>query len=71
MTTTNLANNRLNLLKKLQSLYSEKTGIKKDIPNKLTTISKDLLTKYPKNIFFKIIEIKTFIEKPEKELDQY
>ena len=70
MTTTNLANNRLNLLKKLQSLYSEKTGIKKDIPNKLTTISKDLLTKYPKNIFFKIIEIKTFIEKPEKELDQ-
>ena len=29
MTTTNLANNRLNLLKKLQSLYSEKTGIKK------------------------------------------
>ena len=43
---------------------------KKEAPNKLTTISKDLLTKYPKNIFVKIIEIKTFTKQPEKELDQ-
>ena len=69
MTTINLPNNRINLLKKLQPLYSEKMG-KKEAPNKLTTISKDLLTKYPKNIFVKIIEIKTFTEQPEKELDQ-
>ena len=69
MTTINLPNNRINLLKKLQPLYSEKMG-KKEAPNKLTNISKDLLTKYPKNIFVKIIEIKTFTEQPEKELDQ-
>ena len=69
MTTINLPNNRIDLLKKLQPLYSEKMG-KKEAPNKLTTISKDLLTKYPKNIFVKIIEIKTFTEQPEKELDQ-
>ena len=69
MTTINLPNNRINLLKKLQPLYSEKMG-KKEAPNKLTTISKDLLAKYPKNIFVKIIEIKTFTEQPEKELDQ-
>ena len=69
MTTINLPNNRINLLKKLQPLYSEKMG-KKEAPNKLTTISKDLLAKYPKNIFVKIIEIKTFTKQPEKELDQ-
>ena len=56
------------LLNFLQELYKKNFNDK--IPNTLNMLSKKLLTKNPKCIFFKIIEIKTFYEKPDPELEK-
>ena len=56
------------LLKFLQELY--KKNFNDRIPNTLNMLSKKLLTKNPKCIYFKIIEIKTFYEKPDPELEK-
>ena len=56
------------LLKFLQELY--KNNFNDKIPNTLNMLSKKLLTKNPKCIFFKIIEIKTFYETPDPELEK-
>ena len=56
------------LLKFLQELYKKNFNDK--IPNTLNMLSKKLLTKNPKCIYFKIIEIKTFYEKPDPELEK-
>ena len=56
------------LLNFLQELYKKNFNDK--IPNTLNMLSKKLLTKNPKCIYFKIIEIKTFYEKPDPELEK-
>ena len=56
------------LLKFLQELYKKNFNDK--IHNTLNMLSKKLLTKNPKCIYFKIIEIKTFYEKPDPELEK-
>ncbi len=59
------------LLKFLQELYKKNFNDKiPKIPNTLNMLSKKLLTKNPKCIYFKIIEIKTFYEKPDPELEK-
>lgn len=70
MIAKTLEKNRNNLLKELKPLYEKIIGNKEKVPEQLTKISKTVLAKYPKNIFFKVIEIKTFIEKPDNELEQ-
>ena len=69
MSETLLEQNRKKLLQKLKTIYINTMGEKEKVPEQLTKISKDLLIKYPKNIFIKVIEIKTFKEKPDKELN--
>ena len=69
MIKTILDQNRKKLLEKLEPIYKQQMGQNEKIPAQLTKISKDLLAIYPKNIFFKVIEIKTFKEKPDKELN--
>ena len=69
MSETLLEQNRKKLLQKLKPIYINTMGEKEKVPEQLTKISKDLLIKYPKNIFIKVIEIKTFKEKPDKELN--
>ena len=56
------------LLTFLKEIY--KKNFNEKIPNTLNKLSKNLLTKYPNCIFFKTIEIKSFIEKPDEELDK-
>jgi len=68
MQTYNKINYYSKLLGLLQKMYKQKFNDK--IPSTLYKLSKNFLTKYPKNIFFKIIEIKTFKEKADEELDK-
>lgn len=60
------------LLKEMQDLYKKKHQDKKSkkIPKTLNKLSKALLIKCPDCVFLKIIEIKTFNEKPDTELDK-
>ena len=55
------------LLREIQKLYQK--NFKGKVPITLSKLCKDLLLKFPKNVFFKAIEIKTYNEKSEKELD--
>ena len=56
------------LLSFLQKLYEQNFNEK--IPKTMNKISTDLLTKYPNCIFFKIIQIKSYSEKADKNLDK-
>lgn len=61
--------NKEKLENKMQALYKKKLP-QKNIPKTLNKLSKDLLINYPRCIFLKVVEIKTFHEKPEIELDK-
>ena len=61
--------NKTKLENKMQELYKEKFP-QKSLPKTLNQLSKDLLIYYPECILLKIVEIKTFNEKPETELDE-
>ena len=60
--------NKTKLEYKMQELFKEKMP-QKSLPKTLNKLSKDLLIYYPRCILLKIVEIKTFYEKPEIELD--
>ena len=51
----------------VKSLYEK--NFKGKVPLHLNKLTKPLLKKYPKNFFFRAIEIKSFTEKADKELD--
>ena len=51
----------------VKSLYEK--NFKGKVPLHLNKLSKTLLKKYPNNFFFRAIEIKSFTEKADKELD--
>ena len=51
----------------LKSLYPKYFSGK--IPSRMNTLSKAFLTKFPNNLFFRSIEIKSFTEEPDKALD--
>ena len=55
------------LLPCIQELYKKK--FKSKVPITLNKLSKELLLVYPTKVFIKVIEIKTYTEKAEKELD--
>ncbi len=57
-----------NLLSFLQKLYEK--NFKEKIPKTMNKISTDLLTIFPNCIFFKIIQIKSYSEKADKNLDK-
>ena len=61
--------NKTKLMNKMQELYKQKLP-HKTIPKTLNKLSKDLLVDYPRCIFLKVVEIKTFSEKPEIKLDK-
>ena len=61
--------NKTKLEYKMQELFKEKMP-QKSLPKTLNKLSKDLLIYYPRCILLKIVEIKTFNEKPETELDE-
>jgi len=61
--------NKTKLENKMQELFKEKMP-QKSLPKTLNKLSKDLLIYYPRYILLKIVEIKTFCEKPETELDK-
>ena len=50
-------------------MYETHFKNKKNIPKTLNKLSKDFLVKFPNNVFFKAIEIKSFEEKADKDLD--
>ena len=65
MKTYNSYNDLLSFLQKLyEKNFNEKT------PKTMNKISTDLLTKFPNCIFFKIIQIKSYSEKADKNLDK-
>jgi uncharacterized coiled-coil protein SlyX len=59
----------INLLNSVKDLYKIKFKDKKKVPKTLNKLSKDFLIKFPTNFFFKAIEIKSFEEDADKDLD--
>ena len=57
------------LSSRVKSLYEKTFTGKGKVPSRLNKLSKTLLKKYPNNFFFRAIEIKSFIEEADKELD--
>ena len=57
------------LLNFVKGLYETHFKNKKNVPKTLNKLSKDFLVKFPNNVFFKAIEIKSFEEKADKDLD--
>ena len=57
------------LSSRVKSLYEKTFTGKGKVPSRLNKLSKTLLKKYPNNFFFRAIEIKSFTEEADKELD--